>query len=109
MWSDGALSQTINVTLAGTYTVTVSDASGCINSDDVVITVTPPPFLELGPNQTICAGTAVVLDAGAGNFNYLWNDGSTNQLYRLPLPVFIQLPLPTFLPVVKQPIMFLLL
>ncbi len=81
LWSDGALSQTINVTLAGTYTVTVSDASGCINSDDVVITVTPPPFLELGPDQTICFGTAVVLDAGAGNFNYLWNDGSTNQLY----------------------------
>lgn len=80
-WSDGSLTQTINVTLGGTYTVTVTDSTGCFNSDDVIINVVTAPLVELGPDQSICNGTAVVLDAGAGNYSYLWNDGSTSQLF----------------------------
>lgn len=80
-WSDGSFTQTINVTLGGTYTVTVTDSTGCFNSDDVIINVVSAPLVELGPDQSICNGTAVVLDAGAGNYSYLWNDGSTSQLF----------------------------
>jgi hypothetical protein len=39
LWSTGATSQTIIVTSSDTYTVTVIDANGCFNSDDVVVSI----------------------------------------------------------------------
>ncbi len=36
--------------------------------------------VDLGPNQTVCPGSTVILDAGAGpGLTYLWNDGSMAQ------------------------------
>src|SRR6185436_20625951 len=48
LWSNGATSQTISVTVAGFYTVTVSDASGCNISFTSALTVNPVPV----PNFT---------------------------------------------------------
>ncbi len=40
--------------------------------------ITTPPTVNLGSDQTVCAGTTVNLDAGTA-VSYLWNDTTTNQ------------------------------
>ena len=62
---------------ATTYTVTGTSAAGCINTDQVVITVNPLPTVGAGVDQTVCAGTAVTLN-GSGATTYSWNNGVTN-------------------------------
>ncbi len=79
-WSDGSSGQTLDVTTSGTYYVVITDSIGCEGTDTINIIFDPLPFVELGPDQNICDGTATVLDAGAGFANYLWNDGTTMQL-----------------------------
>jgi PKD repeat protein len=41
--------------------------------------------LDIGNDTTICDGSYIVLDAGEGD-SYLWNDGSTSQLYWVTEP-----------------------
>jgi len=41
LWSTGASTQTINISSAGTYDVTVTDASGCIGRDTIIVGVSP--------------------------------------------------------------------
>ncbi len=79
-WSTGSTDQTLDVTVSGTYAVTITNSIGCESLDSIVVTFEGPAFLELGPDQTICDGTATVLDAGAGMASYLWNDGSDSQM-----------------------------
>ncbi|MGN6491790.1 MAG: PKD domain-containing protein [Agriterribacter sp.] len=78
-WSTGATSQTINVTTAGTYSVTVNH-NGCSGSDELVLSLTDvPTSVNLGNDTTICSSAALVLDAGNPGATYLWNTGATTQ------------------------------
>ncbi len=82
LWNDTAASttQTIVVTTGTNYSVLVTNPStGCSNSDDILVTVNPNPIQNLGADSAQCAGT-ITLDAGAGNYNYMWNDASTTQM-----------------------------
>ncbi len=79
LWSDGTSNQTLNVTSSGSYSVLVTDTIGCFGVDTIMINYEAIPFVELGPDQTICDGTATVLDAGSGLSTYLWNDGTNSQ------------------------------
>jgi gliding motility-associated-like protein len=76
LWNTGATSPTITVAAAGDYSVTV-DLNGCIDSDDITIAVLTPNSLDLGPDQTICDGDQVVLDATTPGASYTWSTGST--------------------------------
>ena len=76
IWSNGATTQTIPVSVSGTYAVTVTDGLGCTNTDDVVITINPLPSVNLGNDITICQGF-VSISAGNGAASYIWNTGST--------------------------------
>ncbi|HPI55024.1 MAG TPA: hypothetical protein PLU10_10050, partial [Chitinophagaceae bacterium] len=63
---------------AGTYTVNVTDASGCTNSASINVSVgTFPISISAVPNDTICAGTSVSLTA-SGATSYSWSGGITN-------------------------------
>lgn len=57
LWSDGSTSPDLSVTASGTYSVTVTNADGCVSpaSDDLVITVQPAP----------CANAAPVIDGSS--------------------------------------------
>ncbi len=57
-----------------TYTVTGTDANGCQNTDQVDVTVNPLPVVNAGPDQIVCAGTAVTL-SGSGAVTYNWSNG----------------------------------
>ncbi|MCX7696866.1 MAG: gliding motility-associated C-terminal domain-containing protein [Bacteroidales bacterium] len=74
-WSTGSNSQSIQVSTSGTYSVTVT-AGSCNASDAIQVTVINTPVVELGPNQNICQGNTVVLDAGNPGALYDW---STNE------------------------------
>lgn len=78
LWNTGAGTQTLNVTQSGTYSVSVQFASGCINQDNIVVTITPPPAYTLGPDTSTC-GNSVVVDAGSGYVSYSWSSGGTSQ------------------------------
>ena len=57
-----------------TYTVTGTSSAGCITTDQVIVTVNPLPTTDAGPDQTVCAGTAVTLTA-TGAASYSWTGG----------------------------------
>ncbi|MFN8393743.1 MAG: hypothetical protein U0176_03625 [Bacteroidia bacterium] len=76
-WSTGATTQTINVSTAGTYTVTVTDGNGCTASDAAVLSLLPLPTPNLGPDVAICTGSSLVLNPGAGFSAYSWSTGAT--------------------------------
>ncbi len=77
VWNSTATSSSIYANTAGTYIVTVTDASGCTDSDTAdVLNVYPLPIVNLGPDTAQCGGS-VLLNAGAGFTNYLWQNAST--------------------------------
>ncbi len=41
------------------------------------ISISNPPVVDLGPNQTICAGTSITLDSVGDGNSFLWSTGET--------------------------------
>jgi hypothetical protein len=67
-------------TATTTYTVTGTDANGCVNTDQVVVTVNAMPdttVIASGP-LSFCLGGSVILTAVSG-LDYLWSTGDTTQ------------------------------
>lgn len=54
------------------YTVTVTDANGCKDTDDLILTVTPLPTADAGKDTTVCVGQVVQLN-GLGGLGYIWS------------------------------------
>lgn len=54
------------------YTVTVTDANGCEDTDDVTISVNPIPIVSAGVDATICNQENVQLNA-SGAQDYSWS------------------------------------
>ena len=84
-WNNGITNGTAFTPAAGTvtYTVNGTDANGCINSDQVNVTVNPLPNVNAGVDQAVCEGTQVTLTA-TGAVNYAWTGGVTNGLSFTP-------------------------
>ena len=58
-------------TATTTYTVTVTDANNCSDTDQLIVDVLPLPPLDAGPDQNICQGDPVQLNAtGTGTFQW---------------------------------------
>lgn len=63
---------------AGTYTLTVSDPSGCnASSGPYTINGNPPVNVSVSGSTTICEGQSTTLTA-SGGVNYQWSNSSTN-------------------------------
>lgn len=54
------------------YTVTVTDANSCVNTDSVEVVVNPLPIVEAGVDSMICQNGSLVLQA-SGADTYLWS------------------------------------
>lgn len=78
-WSGGVTNGVSFVQGIGTttYTLTGTDANGCVNTDQVDVLVNPLPSTDAGLDQTICAGASVTL-TGSGASTYSWDNGVTN-------------------------------
>ncbi len=62
LWSNGAITQTINVTQAGNYSVQLTSGAGCSGSSSITtIVVNPLPNVTLGSIQSpLCVNNATV-------------------------------------------------
>ncbi len=79
LWSNGATTQSITVSAAGSYYVTVTSAAGCSDvSSAVTVTVSnapqPASITSTAVNNTICSGQSVSLTASSG-LQYIWLPG----------------------------------
>jgi hypothetical protein len=82
LWSNGATSNVIGVTVPGTYTVTVTNSIGCSRTSAPVTVAFYQAVEQVqvsGPT-TFCAGGSVTLTAydGPGNV-YEWSNGATTR------------------------------
>jgi len=77
LWSDSSTEQTLNPQESGTYSVTVTNETGCTAADTILVTVRPAPLINLGPDLQTCAYNEVSLNAPAGFTIYEWNTGAT--------------------------------
>ena len=80
LWSTGATSDSITVSQSGTYILTTTDFCGYTFSDSITIDGHNPLNIDLGDNQTICAGDSLLLDAGVTEHEVVWNDGFVGPL-----------------------------
>lgn len=77
LWQDGSTNPTFTTGVAGNYAVQVSNQCGT-ETDAIVLNI-QVLNVDLGPDQQICEGTSVTLDAGSVGTTYTWNDMSSNQ------------------------------
>ena len=80
-WNNGITDATaFTPTATTTYTVTGTDANGCVNMDSVVVTVNamPDTTVTVTGSLAFCPGGSVSLSAASG-LGYLWNTGDTTQ------------------------------
>ncbi len=68
---------------SSTYTVTGTDANGCVNSDQMQLTVFNLPQVDAGMDQTVCAGAFVTLSA-SGASSYSWTGGVQDNIAFVP-------------------------
>jgi hypothetical protein len=76
-WSTGADTPIITVTPeeSTTYSVAVM-ANACIASDVLMVSVTELPAVDLGPDEVVCPGQSLLLDATVPGATYLWSTGA---------------------------------
>ena len=79
LWSNGATTQTINATLAGTYSVRITSVAGCVTLDTMTLSYKSAPVVNLGADVSFCPGSSATLDAGNPGLTYLWSTGATTQ------------------------------
>jgi gliding motility-associated-like protein len=81
LWSNGATTQSINITSSGSYSVQVSTASGCQSATSVATIVTVnalpvTPIITAESPTTFCDGDVVTLTSSPG-MDYLWSNGAS--------------------------------
>ncbi|NLD45091.1 MAG: PKD domain-containing protein, partial [Chloroflexi bacterium] len=86
LWSTGSTEQSIVVNAPGTYSVTVTGANGCEDTDEIVITQDiAAPAVAIGASVTelTCAVPTATLTAnvtgGTGPFTYAWSTGESSE------------------------------
>lgn len=82
MWSNGATTQSITVSTAGTYTLTETTGLGCTSaaaSQVVTVNALPPtPTITASGPTTFCTGGSVTLTSSPSTA-YMWSNGASTQ------------------------------
>ncbi|MCB0653117.1 MAG: fibronectin type III domain-containing protein [Saprospiraceae bacterium] len=83
LWSTGDMTSSTSANAAGTYTVTATDAGGCVSTTSVDVfdaeaVMMPAITVDGGAPTTFCTGGSVTLTAGEDS-NILWSTGATTQ------------------------------
>ncbi|MBN8790335.1 MAG: PKD domain-containing protein, partial [Terrimonas sp.] len=69
---------TVSPSSTTTYSVTVTNATGCTGTDAKTVNIGAAVNVNLGNDTTICAGNSVTIDAGPGA-SYAWSNGATSR------------------------------
>ena len=78
--STGSTAAGLSITSPGLYWLRVSD-SGCVRSDSIDVSYKAVPLIGLGNDSVLCDGQTLLLNAGAANSTYRWQDGSSQPTF----------------------------
>jgi len=84
-WSNGLITQDVNLLIADMYSVTVTDSNGCIISDSIELTepANPLSFTSVVTDVLCKNGTngeiELTIEGGTAPYGYLWSNGDTLQ------------------------------
>jgi parallel beta-helix repeat protein len=77
-WSTGDNSQTTSVSSPGVVNVTVTDANGCVSSDDVDVVDVPFPVADFTSYSSNYSAAFTNVSTGGTSFVWNFGDGSTS-------------------------------
>ncbi len=81
-WNTGDSTQFIVVNTAGDYFAVSTDSFGCVDTSNVLhFQVYALPSVNLGNDTIVCVNDTLLLNAGAGYVQYLWQDGNSLENY----------------------------
>jgi len=85
LWNNGVTNgDYVNPSTTTMYTVIGTSNFGCVDTNDVTITVNPTPIVSANTdNNNFCVGGAVTL-SGSGANAYLWNNGVVDNVTFTP-------------------------
>jgi len=84
-WSNGlGTNPTVNLSSAGSYTVTITDANGCTDTESIVITQSATPTVSVNPPINICSGSSGILTAvgstAGGTYSWTCSSATTSTI-----------------------------
>ncbi len=82
LWNDGSSNTTLLANTAGTYSVTVTNVTGCTATDNIVVGAAIGPVFSLGADTVVC-GKELLLAPNIQGVQYLWQDNSTDSVYHV--------------------------
>ncbi|MBO0949954.1 sialate O-acetylesterase [Fibrella forsythiae] len=82
-WSNGNQSQRLTISQSGNFSLTVSDANGCVSVPSAIVSVVVNPLpetprLTASSSTTFCANESVTLSSTA-EASYIWSTGQTTR------------------------------
>jgi len=77
-WSEPNVGESLEVNTSGTYSLTVTDANGCMSVDTFEVVENALPLPAIDGDSTLCLGDTTLLSPGTGFAAYEWQDGSNN-------------------------------
>ncbi len=83
LWQNGSTQQGIFAGESGLYWVEATASGGCKARDSVFVNVNPLPSVYIGQDTSLAPGETLLLDAGEGFDNYLWQDGSFERYFEV--------------------------
>lgn len=72
LWNTGDTTQSITVSLAGIYSVTITDTNTCQSQSQVTVSVYGLPNIYAGPDTGFCQSTSIQMCA-TGGVQYAWS------------------------------------
>ncbi|WP_461305114.1 Ig-like domain-containing protein, partial [Aureisphaera sp.] len=85
LWSNGETTEDISNLTAGTYSVTITDANGCITTNSATVQQPDAPlsasstFVDVLCNGDSTGSIDVTVTGGTAPYTYVWNTGATTQ------------------------------
>jgi gliding motility-associated-like protein len=78
LWSTGETSVSVSITTPGTVNLTVTDANGCVGSQQTVVTEQAYLVPSITGSTDFCEGNTASIAAETGYTSYVWTTGNTN-------------------------------
>lgn len=78
LWSNGETGASTTVNTSGVFTVSVSNAEGCLGFDTLIATVPMLPSVEILGLDSICPGTNTMLSVANTFAQYIWSNGTSD-------------------------------
>ena len=78
-WSNGSQDISVDISMTGQYTVTVTDANGCSGNSAINVFMYPEVNPNIGGSTTYCPGGNTTLDGGPQYIAWEWSTGEITQ------------------------------